>query len=154
MDPARLLPHAPPMRLITRVVEIAGDRARAVGRIGPTVPGADGRTAPAVLGIELGAQCAALIGAALIGAAVIEAESVASGVEATDTLPDAARVGHLVSIRSATFTTAFLPVDRDLDAVARRVGGAGGLELFEVAIRTDPEGEPTVRATIGTMLAR
>ncbi|HVS65602.1 MAG TPA: hypothetical protein VMT85_19095 [Thermoanaerobaculia bacterium] len=136
MDPTRFLPHAPPLRLLTRVDEVAGDTVRAVGCIPPDAPGAGPRWAPAILGLELGAQSTAMIGAAALAA---------------ETVP-APRIGYLVSIRSASFERPSLPVGVELAVEARRVGGAGGLELFEVAVTVPGDPEPAVRAVVGTML--
>jgi predicted hotdog family 3-hydroxylacyl-ACP dehydratase len=136
IDPARALPHGPRARLLNRVLEASGDTVRALGRIGAATPGASAGEAPAILGLELGAQCAAMFGAAMFGAGE----------------GGAPRIGFLVSIRSARLHRPFLPVDRDLEVEARRVGGAAGLELFEVAVRVPGEVSPAVEGVLGTML--
>ncbi|HVS15051.1 MAG TPA: hypothetical protein VMV46_14080 [Thermoanaerobaculia bacterium] len=142
MDPSRVLPHGPPARLLTRVIETSGDRARAIGRIGPEAPGAGPAGAPAILGLELGAQCAAMI-----------ARAAPAGSRQVDDAPaDPPRIGYLVSIRSARFDVAFLPVESDLEVEARRVGGVGGLEVFEITVQTPGRAAPVVLGTLGTML--
>lgn len=141
MDPTRCLPHGPPMRLLTRVDEVAGDTVRAVGRIPPDAPGVTEEWAPAILGLELGAQSAAMIAAA------------AAGAEARDDdEAPAPRIGYLVSIRSARFDVPWLPVGVELAVEARRIGGAAGLELFEVAVTPPGRDRPAVEGVLGTML--
>jgi predicted hotdog family 3-hydroxylacyl-ACP dehydratase len=147
IDPAHYLPHAAPALLLTRVLEVADGTVRALGRIGAVAPGATADTAPAVLGLELGAQCAGIWGAAML----VDGEDPGRKAvgPAGEPLP---RIGYLVSVRSARFAQPFLPIDQDLEVEARRVGGAGGLELFAIAVRVKGCAEPAVVATLGTML--
>jgi predicted hotdog family 3-hydroxylacyl-ACP dehydratase len=110
-----LLPHAPPARLIRGVIEAEAERIVCTAEIPPAHPlAAEGR-APAFLAIEAAAQ----------GAAVLEALA-----RREDPTP---RIGYLVGIREARFTTVPLPVGRPFQVSARLAGSAPPLSIYEIA---------------------
>jgi predicted hotdog family 3-hydroxylacyl-ACP dehydratase len=137
MDLLRFLPHGPPLRLLTGIDAVGDDHVQARGLIPRDAPGATEHGVPAILGIELGAQSTAMIAAAAI-AAVGESPT--------------PRLGYLVSLRAVTLHVPFLPTGVELRVAARRIGGAGGFEMFEVAVRRPGEVAPAVEGVVGTLL--
>jgi 3-hydroxyacyl-[acyl-carrier-protein] dehydratase len=110
-----LLPHAPPARLIRGVIAAEAERIVCAAEIPPDHPlAAEGR-APAFLAVEAAAQ----------GAAVLEALA-----RREDPTP---RIGYLVGIREARFTTVPLPVGRPFQISARLSGSAPPLSIYEIA---------------------
>jgi 3-hydroxymyristoyl/3-hydroxydecanoyl-(acyl carrier protein) dehydratase len=120
-----LLPHAPPAALL------AGED---VAMIPPGHPLVRHGRATALLGIEAGAQAAALL----------EALGNPPG-ERTEP-----RIGYLVGIREAVFTAAFLPAGEPFRVTATSAGGAPPLSLYDVA--AGEAGREAVRARISTYL--
>ena len=106
-DPSPLpIPHAPPA-LLVRTPSVA-----VIPEDNPFVK--DGR-APAFVGLEAGAQAAALL-------------------EALDRASGEPRIGYVVAIRNARFRTAWLPVDRPLPVTVKPAGSAPPLTIYEVSV--------------------
>lgn len=122
---AALLPHAPPAALLR------GPGVALIPREHPLVR--DGR-ATALLGIEAGAQAAALL-------------ETAGSLEAERPGP---RIGYLVGIREARFTVRSLPAGEVLRVVATPAGGAPPLSLYDVAVGMP--GREVIQARISTYL--
>jgi len=110
-----LLPHAPPARLIRGVIAAEAERIVCAAEVPPDHPLAAEGHAPAFLAIEAAAQ----------GAAVLEALA-----RREDPTP---RIGYLVGIREARFTTVPLPVGRPFQVSARLSGSAPPLSIYEIA---------------------
>jgi len=104
--PAGLIPHAPPALLI---------RTESVAVIPEDNPFVKAGSAPAFVGLEAGAQAAA----------VLEAMARSSGE---------ARIGYVVAIRNARFRTAWLPADRPLPVTVKPAGSAPPLSIYEVNV--------------------
>ncbi len=124
----QLLPHGPPIRFVEEIVGEVDGAFVCRARI-PAELGVEGLASP-LLGIEMGAQTAAVLAALDRGS--------------DDIGP---RMGYLVSVRNARFETGVLPVDRALTVRARRAGGVHPLATFEVEI------DGYLSATIGTYAA-
>jgi 3-hydroxyacyl-[acyl-carrier-protein] dehydratase len=122
---ADLLPHAPPAALL------GGNGVAVIPPDHPLVR--DGR-ATALLGIEAGAQAAALLEA--LGSSGGERQG--------------PRIGYLVGIREAAFSVSSLPVGEPLRVTATPAGGAPPLSLYEIA--AGPAGGEVVKARISTYL--
>ncbi|MFL6193875.1 MAG: hypothetical protein ACJ75H_06865 [Thermoanaerobaculia bacterium] len=122
---ADFLPHGPPAALLR------GTGVAVIPRDHPLVR--DGR-ATALLGIEAGAQAAALLEAF-------------GGPEGERASP---RIGYLVGIREARFTVRCLPAGEVLRVVATPAGGAPPLSLYDVAVGMP--GREGVQARISTYL--
>ena len=115
-----LLPHRGPALLVESVAEVGANAIECWGRVPPESPFAADGKAPAFLGLEMGAQAAAVL-------------------EALQRLQEGAsrpRVGYLVGIRDARFAGE-LPVGHRLRVLARAAGGAPPLALYEVSVRED-----------------
>jgi len=110
-----LLPHAPPARLIRGVIAAEAERIVCAAEVPPDHPLAAEGHAPAFLAVEAAAQ----------GAAVLEALA-----RREDPTP---RIGYLVGIREARFTTVPLPVGRPFQVSARLSGSAPPLSIYEIA---------------------
>lgn len=100
IDPAALLPHAPPARLVESVGEHRPDALAVRARIPPGSPFAEGPMAPGLVALELAAQAAATLEAL---------ERAARGE------PGGARRGYLVGARDARWAPVHLPVDAPLE---------------------------------------
>ncbi len=125
-----LLPHAPPARLIRGVITAEAERIVCAAEIPPDHPLAVAGHAPAWLAVEAAAQ----------GAAVLEALA-----REDDPAP---RIGYLVGIREARFTTAPLPAARPFQVSARLAGSAPPLSVYEIAAGGAMTG------TVSTYIAR
>ncbi len=94
-EPAELLPHAPPARLLEALLEVGEGRLEARAVIPSASPFAEGAVAPGLLALELGAQAAAALEA-------IERAARGEG--------GGPRQGYLVGAREARFDPPLLPV--------------------------------------------
>jgi 3-hydroxymyristoyl/3-hydroxydecanoyl-(acyl carrier protein) dehydratase len=103
--PAGLIPHAAPALLV---------RSLTVAVIPEDNPFVHAGRAPAFLGLEAGAQAAALL----------EAQVRSVGEP---------RIGYVVAIRSARFRTPWLPVGRPLPVAVSLAGSAPPLTIYEVS---------------------
>jgi predicted hotdog family 3-hydroxylacyl-ACP dehydratase len=127
------LPHAPPARLVRRVIEAAAGEIVCGAEVPASHPLAAGDRFPAFLGIEAAAQAAAVLQA-------IEA----IGRREADPGP---RVGYLVGIREARFAAAPLPCGRPFRVTARLQGSAPPLSIYEITAGG------AVAGTLSTFLA-
>ena len=125
-----LLPHAPPARLVTGVVERLEDGIVCAAEVSPDHPLAEGERFPAFLGIEAAAQAAAVLEAL--------------GCRGEGTSP---RIGYLVGVRQACFAVPHLPVSRPFRVSARLQGSAPPLSIYEIAAAG------VVTGTVSTFLA-
>jgi 3-hydroxymyristoyl/3-hydroxydecanoyl-(acyl carrier protein) dehydratase len=98
-DPAALLPHAPPARLVEGILERRADALAVRARIPPGSPFAEGPVASGLVALELAAQAAA----------ALEALERAGRGE-----PGGPRRGYLVGARDARWAPPLLPVDSPL----------------------------------------
>ena len=104
--PAGLIPHAPPALLV---------RTASVAVIPEDNPFVEAGRAPAFVGLEAGAQAAALL-------------------EALDRSSGEPRIGYVVAIRNARFRTSWLPAGRPLPVAVRPAGSAPPLTIYEVSV--------------------
>ncbi len=123
-----LLPHAPPARLIRGVLETSAAGIVAAAEVPFGHPLVTDGLAPALLGIEAGAQAAA----------VLEA------LQRTDA--PGPRIGYLVGIREARLLGTF-PAGRPFRATARLQGGAFPLSIYGIEV------EGIAAGTISTYVA-
>jgi predicted hotdog family 3-hydroxylacyl-ACP dehydratase len=131
IDPAALLPHAPPARLVERVVSRGADTVVCEAAIPAASPFASDGRAPALVAIEAAAQAAAML----------DAE--------TGTDPGPSRSGLLVRLRDVTLSRDELPAGATLVVTVRAAGGTGRLGVFEAEVRLD--GEPVLAGTLTTL---
>lgn len=117
-----LIPHRPPALLVEGVHALTPEGITCWGLVPRESPFAADGGAPSFLGLEMGAQAAALFEA-------LRRRDEASGTGAP-------RLGYLVGIRDAQLTRD-LPIGRRLRVTARPVGGAGPLGLYEVSVGED-----------------
>lgn len=122
------------MRLVESVVEVGDGVVVCEGRVAADHPLAAEGAVPAVLGLELAAQAAA----------VVEALS-RRGVTGSPVEP---RRGYLVSVRGARLRAPTFPAGALLRATVRAAGRAGPLAMWEAVV--DVEGEEHLTATLGT----
>jgi len=113
----QLLPHRPPMLLLTDIVEELTDGIVCVGSIPPDHFLVREARAPVVLGIELAAQAA--------GA------HAALQRRATSTASPRPVSGLLVGIREGRFHIDALPAGELLTATVRLIGATGPLAIYE-----------------------
>jgi 3-hydroxymyristoyl/3-hydroxydecanoyl-(acyl carrier protein) dehydratase len=104
--PAGLIPHAPPALLV---------RSPTVAVIPEDNPFVQAGRAPAFLGLEAGAQAAALL-------------------EALDRSAGEPRIGYVVAIRNGRFRASWLPVGRPLPVTVKPAGSAPPLTIYEVSV--------------------
>lgn len=130
----QLIPHRAPMRLIEEIVGERDERFVCRGRI-PEELATDGAASP-ILGVEMGAQAAAVLAAL---------ERVGD-----DASP---RLGYLVSIRAARFESPEIPAGRSLTVRVRSLGGFHPLANYEIEV-SDGASDPFsyLTATIGTFV--
>ncbi len=131
-----LIPHRPPMRLIEEIVGEVDGVFVCRGSI-PAELAIDGLASP-MLGIEMGAQAAAVMAAL--------------DQQATEGDRKAPAIGYLVSIRAARFETPTLPAGSPLTVSVRPLGGMRPLASYEISVTADGSPESYVSATIGTYL--
>jgi predicted hotdog family 3-hydroxylacyl-ACP dehydratase len=132
-DVSRLLPHQRTARLLTQVIRHDADAIEAIGVIPANHPLANRAGAPNFLALELGAQAAAALEA-------LSRQDASGGGEA--------RVGYLVRVRDAAFTTGLLPVGVPLSVTAVLEGAAPPLAMYKVTV-TDGD-EPLATALLST----
>lgn len=101
-----LIPHAPPALLV---------RTPSVAVIPEDNPFVEAGHAPAFVGLEAGAQAAALL-------------------EALDRSAGEPRIGYVVAIRNARFRTSWLPAGRPLPVTVKPAGSALPLTIYEVSV--------------------
>lgn len=104
--PPHLIPHAPPALLV---------RSASVAVIPEDNPFVEAGRAPAFVGLEAGAQAAALL-------------------EALDRSAGEPRIGYVVAIRNARFRASWLPVGRPLPVTVKPAGSAPPLSIYEVSV--------------------
>ena len=100
------IPHAPPALLV---------RTPTVAVIPEDNPFVKSGRAPAFVGLEAGAQAAALL-------------------EALDRSSGEPRIGYIVAIRNARFRTSWLPTGRPLPVAVKPAGSAPPLTIYEVSV--------------------
>lgn len=122
------------MRLVEEIVGEVDGVFVCRGRI-PAALALDGAASP-LLGLEMAAQAAAVLGALDRGTAREEAP----------------RIGYLVSVRGARFETAELPAERSLTVRVRPLGGVHPLATYGVEVSGESPTELLLSATIGTYL--
>jgi 3-hydroxymyristoyl/3-hydroxydecanoyl-(acyl carrier protein) dehydratase len=112
--PGELIPHAPPALLVRSVVDVPGGGISALVRIPDDSPFVHSGRAHAFVGLEAGAQAAAVM-------------------EALDRKGEAGpRIGYVVAIRNARFRTPWLPAGMPLAVVVKPAGSAPPLSIYEV----------------------
>jgi len=127
-----MLPHTRTARLLTSVIRSDSSSIDANGRIPGGHPLVVAGSAPAFLGIELGAQAAAALeGLARAGAG-----------------DPPMRTGRLARVREAIFLLERLPAETDLRVVAELEGAAPPLAIYRIRVLV--EGREAIRATIST----
>lgn len=128
-----LLPHTGTARLLTDVVRTGPGFIEAIGRVPAAHPLVAGGRAPCFVGLELGAQAAAAL------------EALDRAAAGGDRAP---RVGYLVRVREARFSSPDLPVDAPLQVTATLSGAAPPLAVYQIEVRAD--GIESLRATLST----
>jgi len=128
-----LVPHAPPARLVRGILEASAERLTGLAEIAADSPFIEEGRAPAFLGLEAAAQCAAILEALN--------RSEASGP----------RIGYLVALRNARFQAPWLPAERPFRIVVRAAGGAAALSIYDVTVEGDGNVE-LMRGTISTYI--
>ncbi len=126
-----LLPHRAPALLIVACTE-SGEGLRCTGRIASASPFAANDAAPAFLGLELGAQAAA----------VLEGRARAGAGEPP------VGMGFLVGVRSVRFHRARLPVETDLAVEVEPVEAAPPLRTYRITVAH--RGVPCVEGLVST----
>lgn len=131
-----LVPHRGVMLFVRKVVERLDDGIVCEGEIPAANPLVEAGRAPAILGVELAAQCAAAL----------------AGLEASVAGADgsAPRPGYLVSLRDVRFERPRIPAASRLVATVRRSGGAGPLSVYEAEVREPGAVEALLSATFST----
>ena len=129
----RLIPHAPPARLVRDVLEATAESLTGIAEIPPDNPFVQGGLAPAFVGLEAAAQ----------GAAVLEALGRKEG--------EGPRIGYLVGIRNARFQTPSLPAGRPFPFTIRLSGSAPPLSIYEIVVPGEDGGE-LLRGSVNTYL--
>ena len=130
-----LLPHAPPARFVRDIHTISEEEIVCTAEIPQLHPLAEGSRLPAFVGIEAGAQAAAVL-------------------EALNRRQDTAgpRIGYLVGVRRARFAASLLPAGRPLRVAARLHGGAFPLSIYDIAV--GEPGREILTGTISTFITR
>jgi predicted hotdog family 3-hydroxylacyl-ACP dehydratase len=114
--PGELVPHAPPALLVSSVLEVSAEGASAIVKIPADSPFVQTGRAPAFLGLEAGAQTAAVLEAL--------------GREGSE----GPRIGYVVAIRNARFATPWLPAGTPLMVTVKAAGSAPPLSIYEVSL--------------------
>jgi len=141
-DLDRLIPHRPPMRLVEQILEERDDEMLCLGRIPVELCG--GPAASPLLGLELAAQAAAVMGALR-----------RAGPEGSTAEP---AIGYLVSVRGLEIAVPALPAGYPLTVRVRGAGSVYPLSRYEVSVYDNAaldlasleDAAPALRATIGT----
>jgi 3-hydroxyacyl-[acyl-carrier-protein] dehydratase len=113
--PGELVPHAPPALLVRSVLEVSAEGASAIVQISDDNPFVNAGRVPAFVGLEAGAQTAALLEA--LGRSEGEAGP---------------RIGYVVAIRNARFRTPWLPAGTPMAVTVKPAGSAPPLSVYEV----------------------
>ena len=133
LEASGLLPHQRTARLLTQVLRHHDAAIEAIWVIPVDHPLAGLAGAPNFLALELGAQAAAALEA-------LPRQSAAGGGEP--------RVGYLVRVRDAAFSTSLLPVGVPLYVTAVLEGVAAPLAMYKITV-TDGD-EPLATALLST----
>lgn len=120
------------MRLIDEIIGEVDDAFVCRGRI-PRALAVEGAASP-LLGLELGAQAAAVLGA----------------LDRSPSGDGAPSIGYLVSVRDARFESASLPAESALTVRVRSLGGVSPLANYRIEV-SDSSGD-YLSATIGTWI--
>jgi 3-hydroxymyristoyl/3-hydroxydecanoyl-(acyl carrier protein) dehydratase len=126
-----LIPHAPPALLVRSVLEVSAEGASAIVQIPDDNPFVDSGRAHAFVGLEAGAQTAAILEA--LGRSQGEAGP---------------RIGYVVAIRNARFRTPWLPAGVPLAVTVKTAGSAPPLSIYEVNL-----GDGLVTGMVSTYIA-
>jgi predicted hotdog family 3-hydroxylacyl-ACP dehydratase len=129
------LPHAGPARMLTRVVEVTADAIVCEGTVPPTSPYVSSSSCPTWVGVELGAQAAALL------------EAHAHEATLVGTRP----TGYLVRMRDVRCSRPVFPAGTALRIRVERLSAA--LPLFVYLISVAAGGVELLRGQISTYLA-
>jgi len=130
-----LLPHGPPARLIRGILTASEKEIVCTAEIPPIHPLAEGGSVPAFVGIEAGAQAAAVL------------EALNRWQEALGP-----QIGYLVGVRQVQFAVAALATGRPLRVGARLLGGASPLSIYEIAV--GEPGREILTGSISTFITR
>lgn len=130
-----LLPHRRPMLLLTAIETVDDLGIRCLGWIDQGFFVAAEGQAPAILGLEMGAQAAG----------VHHAVKVARHAEPGASKP---RRGFLVGIRSARFIATSLPTDATLSIDAIEHGTAGPLAIYDITVTGSGSSEALVEGRV------
>ena len=128
-----LLPHRGTARLLSEVVRWGEDFIEAIGMVPVAHPLASVDGAPCFLGLELGAQAAAVLEA--LGRAALTGDQVP-------------RTGLLVRVHEATFLMSDLPLETPLFVMAQLEGAAPPLAIYRMSVAVD--GAELLRARLST----
>ncbi len=131
-----LLPHRPPMRFLTSILQEAAHGLTCAARIPGSCALVCGGSAPTVAAIEAAAQAAAAWEA-------LQRWRVA-GLAAP-------RIGYLVALREVVFFTERVPADRDFLVSVSLEAAALPLTYYRIEVSLDAT--PVTRGTIATFLA-
>ena len=131
-----LLPHRPPMRFVTAIVDNSETGLTCAGRIPSQCALVSDGTAPALAALELAAQTAATW------------EALRRWREGGVAAP---RVGYLVALRDVTFFAACIPAEQSLIAAVRLQAAAPPLTHYEIEVALN--GALVLQGTIATFLA-
>ena len=131
-----LLPHRPPMRFLTSILQQTGDSLTCAARIPGKCALVCGGSAPAVASIEAAAQAAAAWEALR---------------RWRNTGVASPRVGYLVALREVAFFSERIPADSDLLVSASLEAAAPPLTHYRIEVAL--AGMPVTRGTIATFLA-
>jgi predicted hotdog family 3-hydroxylacyl-ACP dehydratase len=129
----QLLPHSATALLLTAVIRSDATSVEATATVPAAHPLATGGRVPCFVGLEIGAQAAAAL------------EAIVRGAQSGAHTP---RAGYLVSVRTATFLSADLPVDTALTVTACLEGAAWPLAIYRIAIAV--AGVEFLAATLST----
>jgi predicted hotdog family 3-hydroxylacyl-ACP dehydratase len=111
-----LMPHRPPMRLVTGIDEVRDDGVVCTACLAERGPFTLEGPAPALVAIEMAAQAAAVF----------------AGLRAAEKAVP--RAGYLVGARDVRFFRAGIPAGTVCTAAVRAAGGAGALSAFEFEV--------------------
>lgn len=130
-----LLPHRPPMRFLTAILQLTTDSLICAARIPGGCALVSGGNAPAVAAIEAAAQAAAAWEALQ--------RSRHTGVASP-------RIGYLVAMRDVVFCSTHIPAERELRVSVSLEAAAPPLTHYSIEVSL--EAMPVTRGTIATYL--
>jgi len=131
-----LLPHRPPMRFLTAILQETANGLTCTARIPARCAMVSGGNAPPVAAIEAAAQAAAAW------------EALRRWRVAGHAAP---RIGYLVALREVIFFADRVPAERDLQVSVSLEAAAPPLTHYRIEVAL--EGMPVTRGTIATFLA-